>query len=79
MCGWITPAMSIEDIRKLRNAAPFQPFVIHMSDGRTIPVTAKARVGIAPWGKIGVFEGSRFHLLPPAEIAEVRPGSVPIP
>lgn len=43
-----------------------------MTDGRTIHVVKQERLGIAPWGKVGVFEGSQFHLLAPAEIARVQ-------
>jgi hypothetical protein len=64
--------MTIDEIRGYRNARPFQPFVILMTDGRTIHVVKQERLGIAPWGKVGVFEGSQFHLLAPAEIARVQ-------
>jgi hypothetical protein len=64
--------MTIEDIRHYRNAQPFEPFVIVMVDGRIISVPERLRIGIAPWGKIGVFEGSAFHLLKPTDITEIR-------
>ncbi len=67
--------MSIEEIRTLRNAQPFRPFDIIMADGRAISVIDRLRLGIAPWGKIGVYEGARLHLLTPAEIVELRIGS----
>ena len=43
-----------------------------MADGRAISVVDRFRLGIAPWGKIGVYEGARFHLLAPADIVEIR-------
>ena len=64
--------MSIDEIRAFRNAKPFQPFVLLMADGRAISVVDRFRLGIAPWGKIGVYEGSRFLLLAPADIVEIR-------
>jgi hypothetical protein len=30
--------MTIEQVRNLYNAQPFQPFVIHLADGRHVPV-----------------------------------------
>jgi hypothetical protein len=30
--------MKIEQLRKLHRAQPFQPFDIHLADGRTLPV-----------------------------------------
>ena len=66
--------MSIDEIRNYRNAVPFQPFVIVLSDGQAVSVMARQRIGFAPWGKVGVFEGSKFHLLAPAEIAAVKLG-----
>ena len=67
--------MSIDEIRSLRNAQPFRPFEIIMADGRAISVVDRLRLGIAPWGKIGVYEGARLHLLAPAEIVEIRVGT----
>ena len=69
--------MSIEDIRGLRNAKPFAPFVIFTNDGRSIHVLARERLGLAPWGKVGVFEGTDFHLLAPADIDHVQIEELP--
>jgi hypothetical protein len=69
--------MTIEELRSYRNAEPFEPFVIFMADGRTIHVLARQRLGFAPWGKVGVFEGTYFHLLAPDKIAKVQMGVLP--
>ena len=68
--------MSIDDIRTFRHAKPFQPYVLILSDGHAIPVTQAFQLGIAPWGKIGVFEGARLHMLAPEEIVQIRPHGV---
>ena len=69
--------MSIEEIRSLRNAEPFAPFVIFPANGRPIHVVARERLGFAPWGKVGVFEGTHFYLLEPDEITKVQMGFLP--
>ena len=66
--------MTVEEIRTYRNAQPFQPFVMLMVDGRSISVADRLRLGIAPWGQVGVYEGARFHLLAPADVVEIRLG-----
>jgi hypothetical protein len=30
--------MRIQELRELRDATPFRPFIIHLADGRAIPV-----------------------------------------
>lgn len=70
-------AMTIDELRGYRNAKPFEPFVIFTGDGRAIRVAARERLGFAPWGKVGVFEGTVFHLLQPTDIASVQMGVLP--
>ena len=43
--------MTIERIRDLYNAQPFQPFVIHLADGREIPVSHREFIMAAPSGR----------------------------
>ncbi|HVT29583.1 MAG TPA: hypothetical protein VHE81_16320 [Lacipirellulaceae bacterium] len=43
--------MTIEQIRELYNAEPFQPFVIHLADGRQIPVLHREFISRAPSGR----------------------------
>ena len=43
--------MTIERIRELYNAQPFRPFVIHLADGRDIPVLHREFIMAAPSGR----------------------------
>lgn len=43
--------MTIEQLRNLYNAQPFQPFVIHLADGREIPVRHREFIATAPSGR----------------------------
>ena len=49
--------MTIEQVKNLYNAATFKPFVVHMADGRQIPVKHREFMAIAPSGRtIVVYE-----------------------
>lgn len=43
--------MTIEQIRSFYNAQPFQPFVIHLADGREIFVRSREFMASAPSGR----------------------------
>jgi len=43
--------MTIEKLREMYNAQPFQPFVIHLADGRAIPVVHREFIMAAPSGR----------------------------
>ena len=43
--------MTIEKLRDMYNAQPFQPFVIHLADGRAIPVLHREFIMAAPSGR----------------------------
>lgn len=43
--------MTIEQIREFYNAQPFRPFVIHLADGREIPVLHREYIMAAPSGR----------------------------
>jgi hypothetical protein len=43
--------MTIETIRNFYNAQPFQPFVIHLADGRNVPVNHREFIASAPSGR----------------------------
>ncbi len=43
--------MTIEQLRNLYNAQPFQPFVMHLADGRQIPVQHREFITTAPSGR----------------------------
>ena len=44
--------MTIEQVKKLYNATPFQPFVIHLADGREVPVVHRDFIMAVPSGRI---------------------------
>ncbi len=49
--------MTIEQLKNLYNAAPFRPFVVHLADGRKIPVKHREFMATAPSGRtIVVYE-----------------------
>lgn len=43
--------MTIEQIRNLYQAHPFQPFVMHLADGRQIPVVHRDFIMSSPTGR----------------------------
>jgi hypothetical protein len=43
--------MTIRQIKELYHAAPFRPFVIHLADGRQIPVRHREFMATAPSGR----------------------------
>jgi hypothetical protein len=40
--------MTIEELRKVFDAQPFRPFIIHLADGRNIPVQHREFLASAP-------------------------------
>ena len=49
--------MTIEQVRNFYNAQPFQPFVVHLADGREIPVHSREFIMTAPTGRtIAVYQ-----------------------
>ena len=43
--------MTIEQVRQVYNAAPFRPFIIHLADGRQIPVKHREFMALSPSGR----------------------------
>jgi hypothetical protein len=43
--------MTIEQLRKMHQARPFQPFDIHLADGRSIPVNHPELLGFSTTGR----------------------------
>ena len=43
--------MTIEKLRAAYSAQPFRPFVIHLADGRGIPVTSREFIMAVPSGR----------------------------
>ncbi len=49
--------MTIEQVRKFYDAQPFQAFVLHLADGREIPVISREFMMASPTGRtIGVYQ-----------------------
>jgi hypothetical protein len=43
--------MTIERFRELFDSQPFQPFTIHLADGRQVPVLHREFIAAAPTGR----------------------------
>ena len=43
--------MSIDQVRRLYQAVPFRPFVMHLADGREIPVVHRDFIMASPNGR----------------------------
>lgn len=43
--------MTIEQMKAVYNAQPFQPFVIHLADGREVPVLHREFIMAVPSGR----------------------------
>ena len=43
--------MTIEQLRNLYNAKPFSPFIIHLADGRQVPVLSREFMASSPSGR----------------------------
>ena len=67
--------MSIDEIRKRRNAKPFSAFDILLSDGRMVHVERPSAIALAPSGKtIVVVDGDAFSLLEVGMIRDLSAG-----
>jgi hypothetical protein len=43
--------MTAEQLRAMREAQPFKPFIIHLADGRSLPVSHRDFVSQSPSGR----------------------------
>jgi hypothetical protein len=53
--------MTIEQIRKMHQARPFEPFDVHLADGRSVPVEHPEMLAITPPGRtigVGLADGT---------------------
>ena len=46
--------MTIEQIRKVYEAQPFRPFVLHLADGRNVPVGHREFLALSPSGRTAI-------------------------
>ena len=51
--------MTIEQMRAAYDAKPFRPFVIHLADGRAVPVNHREFIMAAPSGRTDRSSASR--------------------
>jgi hypothetical protein len=66
--------MTIEEIRSYRNAKPFQPFDIVMTDGTVYYVELGERIALSPTGRAAwVFEGSDLSCVDVSRVSAVKP------
>ncbi len=66
----------IEELRKYRNATPFVPFTIHLSDGRKMPVNDPFHTAIGGRHLVVVYEEDKdaFTPLDDRKISQVTAG-----
>ena len=64
--------MSLDEIRGFRNAQPFRPFDLLLQGGRVVHVSDSKRIGIAPWGRLVIFENGLPHMLVANDVKQVR-------
>ncbi len=53
--------MTIEQLRKMHQSRPFQPFEIYLADGRSLPVEHPEALAIGPPGRtigVGLTDGT---------------------
>jgi hypothetical protein len=57
--------MTIERVRKAYGAEPFQPFTIHLADGRSIDVPHREFLALGPTGRtiIAFTQDDDFHII----------------
>jgi hypothetical protein len=57
--------MTIEQLRKMHRAQPFQAFDIHLADGRFLPVDHPEVLAVVPPGRtivVGLADGTAEHV-----------------
>jgi hypothetical protein len=56
--------MTIEQFRAAYIAQPFQPFIIHLANGRQIPVPSREFVLVPPGGRtFAVYHDNAIHVM----------------
>lgn len=69
--------MTVEQFKKMQSIRPFQPFVIHLADGREFPVRHPEAANLSPSGRtVLVFNRDRiFEVLDMLLVTSLRPMS----
>ncbi len=67
-------SVSVKDIKELRDMAPFKPFSLHLTSGRTLNVTTADHLLIAPRGDLLVLfpPDGGVCVIDPAQVASVE-------
>jgi hypothetical protein len=73
--------MTIEQLRDLYRASPFQPFTIHLADGETIPVPCAELLSFSPSGRtiIVFLHDETFKILDLARVTRLEVDSAGTP
>jgi len=53
--------MTVEQLRTMHRAVPFQPFEIHLADGRSLPIEHPELLALTPAGRtigVGLADGT---------------------
>ena len=70
--------MTIEQFRAAYTAQPFQPFIIHLADGRQVPVPSREFVLVPPGGRtFAVYFESAIHVMDLLLVTEFEIRSAP--
>jgi hypothetical protein len=64
--------MKLDDIRALRDARPFRPFMITLKDGRRLLVEAHCYLGISPKGVVLAVSQERTAWFVPEQVKEAH-------
>ena len=66
--------MSIKDIQELRDIAPFKPLELHLTSGRTLPVSTPDHLLFSPRGDLVVLfpPDGGVCVIDPAQIATIN-------
>jgi hypothetical protein len=51
--------MTIEQLRRMYQARPFQPFVVHLANGRELPVRSPEFMSFSPSGRTAIIHYGR--------------------
>lgn len=68
--------MTLRTLREIRDSTPFQPFDIHLADGRVLPVVTTDHLLFLPNNPefIVVLPDGGFRIVDPAQVVSVGRG-----
>ena len=65
--------MKLDDLRSLRDAQPFRPFMLKLDDGREFFIEAPSYLGITPKGVLLAVSRRTTAWFVPEKVTEARP------